>query len=75
MLEALAVAFHDPYVYGAVTLVVRSYWVLCTGAAVVALLPPRRGVNWFRYVDSWDSLPPFGPTCMAESHRRHARLA
>ena len=50
MLDALAVAFHDPFVYDLVTLSVRSYWVLCTAAALVALLPPRTGLNWFRYV-------------------------
>jgi len=48
MLDALAVAFHDPFVYDLVTLSVRSYWVLCTAAALVALLPPRTGLNWFR---------------------------
>ncbi len=88
MLDALAVAFHDPFVYDLVTLSVRSYWVLCTGAALVALLPPRTGLNWFRYVT-----PSFLPsalcplpsalfrssapraTCMAASHTHLTRIS
>ena len=60
MLEALAVAFHDPSIYGAVTFAVHSYWVLCTAAAVVALLPPWSGLNWFRYVTRCASFPSLG---------------
>jgi hypothetical protein len=62
MLDALAVAFHDPFVYDLVTLSVRSYWVLCTAAALVALLPPRTGLNWFRYVT-----PSFLPSALFRS--------
>lgn len=28
---------------------VSCYWQLCIFAAVVALLPPWKGINWFRY--------------------------
>lgn len=49
LLGALGAAFSDPYVRPVVELAVHSYWVLCTTAAVVALLPPWNGIDWFRY--------------------------
>jgi hypothetical protein len=46
---AKAAGWRDPRsLLGSLDAVVRAYWVLCVLAALVALLPPRRGINWFR---------------------------